>query len=162
MSSRGCACRVSAAPVLAMWLAAASALLAGTASRACGLCDEDKVAATYDYGVVTTAASQHHRMLFAAFIGPVAVSDAALADRLTRALERTVGVDAQSARISLSPAAMSLAWDPGKTTRARLIAAMTRALAPHRLRLRPIEAVLPSAAVTPERTAPRRRAGSIP
>jgi hypothetical protein len=134
--------------VLAVWLVAASTLLAATACRACGLCDEDKVAATYDHAVVTTAASQHHRMMFAALVGPLPVGNAALAGRITRELELTTGVDTRTARVSLSPAAVSLAWDPGKTTQQGLLAALAKALAPHGLGLRRIEAVLPSSAVT--------------
>jgi hypothetical protein len=145
----------SSRPVLAAWLVVAGTLLAAAAGHACGLCDEDKVAATYDHAVVTTAASQHHRMMFAALLGPVAAGDQAVAGRITRALERTTGVDARTARVSLSPAAVSFAWDPGKTTRERLLAALAKALGPHGLRVRPIEAVLPSDAVTLTRTAPR-------
>jgi len=155
MSGDGRTRRSRAAPRWAVWLVAASALPAATTSRACGVCDQDKVAATYDHAVVTTAASEHHRMLFAAIIGPVAVGDVGLAGRLTRTLERAAGVDAGTARVSLSPAAVSLVWDPSRTTRARLLAALTRRLERHGLSLRPIEAALPSGTVAPERASSR-------
>lgn len=109
------------------------------AAKACMICDQDKVAATYDFAVVTAAAARHHRMLFGALEGPVPPDDRALSRRILRSLARVPGVDVGTVRVSLAPAAVSLAWNPERTTEKRLLAAVREALHPAGLGVRPIE-----------------------
>ena len=53
------------------WLVAFGGLLGAlpTMVYACGACDEDKVAATYDHAIVTHAAARHRLVVFGAIDG---------------------------------------------------------------------------------------------
>jgi len=79
------------------------------ASQACGACDEDKVAATYDHAVVDAAMARHQRVVFVAVDGPVASEK--IAARITAAANRIRGVQKGSLRTSASPPAFSFALD---------------------------------------------------
>jgi hypothetical protein len=87
-------------------IAAALAAIAPAASRACGACVEDKVAATYDHGVVERAAASGEVMVFCEVIGPLD------AQRLKEAVRRLRGVKPRSVRVSEQPAAVSFAVNP--------------------------------------------------
>jgi chloramphenicol 3-O-phosphotransferase len=79
------------------------------ASQACGACDEDKVAATYDHAVIDAAIAKHQRVVFVAVDGPVSVEK--LAARIAAAASRIRGVQKGTLRTSVSPAAFSFALD---------------------------------------------------
>jgi hypothetical protein len=72
---------------------------------ACGACDEDKMAATYDYEVVQRAAAQRRAVVFCGLEGAF---DERAARRAAAALP---GVDPRSVRASREPAALSFALD---------------------------------------------------
>ncbi|TMH19992.1 MAG: hypothetical protein E6H64_11495 [Betaproteobacteria bacterium] len=78
-------------------------------SRACGACDEDKVAATYDHAVIAAAMARHERVVFVAVDGPV--SGEKLAARIASAATRMRGVQKGTLRTSASPPAFSFALD---------------------------------------------------
>lgn len=107
-------------------LAAALAAVA-PAALACGVCVEDKVAATYDHGVITRALDRGHVVVFAEVKG----RDAAAA--LTRAARKAArgvrGVDRASVRVAEQPAMLSFAFDGRAGTPAEALAAMERAAA---------------------------------
>ena len=88
---------------------AAAALAAAPAAFACGICVEDKVAATYDYDVVTRATARHHVVVFAAVDDPRAT---AAPRALREAAARVRGVDRASVRSAAAPRALSFALDP--------------------------------------------------
>jgi hypothetical protein len=90
----------------ALVIAAALTAIAPSASQACGACVEDKVAATYDHGVVERAAASGEVMVFCEVIGPLD------AQRLKEAVRRVRGVKPQSVRVSEQLAAMSFAVNP--------------------------------------------------
>jgi len=76
---------------------------------ACGACDEDKIAATYDHEVIGRAIAGHKRVVFVAIDGPV---DAAkIGRRVAAAASKVPGVASGSLRTSLSPTAFSFALD---------------------------------------------------
>lgn len=111
---------------------ACAALLACAIARtagACGLCVEDKVAATYEYAVVERATSRGHEVVFAELRGPVPPGDEALRAWVARAIESTSGADKGTARVSLEPAAVSFAHDPRTASASRMLAAIDRRLA---------------------------------
>ena len=88
----------------------AAALLAPAAALACGACVEDKVAATYDHALVTSA-TKHGKIVV--FAEPRSASDPAKLERLLRtAAARAPGVEPASVRASQSPAALSFVLDP--------------------------------------------------
>ena len=78
-------------------------------SRACGACDEDKVAATYDHAVIDAAMARHQRVVFVAVDGPV--NGEKLAARITAAASKIRGVQKGTLRTSAYPPAFSFALD---------------------------------------------------
>ena len=91
--------------VLVVGLAAAPITALG-----CGACIEDKVAATYDYAVITQAAAQHHVVVFAS-VDSWPVGNA-VAQAIRRTAASSKGVDPRSVRVSEEPSALSFAFDP--------------------------------------------------
>lgn len=120
-----------------MLAVAALYLLAGlrTPASACGHCVEDKVAATFDYAVLTRAAREGHVVVFTEIRGRAAGGGPALEAFIARALAATSGVDAGTSRVSLEPAAASFACDPSRRTPGALVAAVNTRLAARALRL---------------------------
>ena len=84
---------------------AAAALLTFSSVQACGVCNEDKIAATYDHAVVRRANLQGRVIVVCEVRG-------ALDSRwLKTAASRLKGVDPASLRISANPATLSFALD---------------------------------------------------
>ena len=106
----------------ALFLAATAALPPGAA--ACGACDEDKIAATYDHAVIERAQREHGAVVFAAISG--SGSAAHLEKIAVQVARRTHGVDRASVRSSQSPLALSFAVD-AKTDPAKALADVQRA-----------------------------------
>ncbi len=86
-----------------------------SAASACGHCVEDKVAAVYDYTVVTQAKAQQHHVAFFAIDGKF-FPDQALKTAIETAARTTDGVDKDSVRVSLESAALSFSFDPKRTS----------------------------------------------
>ena len=88
-----------------------TALLAATplASVACGVCLEDKVAATYDHALVQRAIEQHRVVVFAE---PRKLVDAAQLKTMAARAARAPGVDASTVRTSAAPQSLSFVLDP--------------------------------------------------
>ena len=89
--------------------------------QACGACDEDKVAATYDHAVIRRAAARKELIVFCEVQG--SAYDGA---RLRRVAARTEGIDASSLRTSAQPATVSFALDPRKRSAQSAAAALQR------------------------------------
>ena len=91
-------------PIVALFAAGLSGV-----SWACGACDEDKIAATYDHVLIETAIATHHQVVF------VSIDESASAPAITRriaaAASRVRGVVPGTTRTSLSPAAFSFSLD---------------------------------------------------
>lgn len=123
------------------WLAALLLCLAGPAAIACGHCVEDKVAAVYDHAVVTQARAQRHGVAYFAIEG-----DGLAGEPMRRALEqaaqRSDGAIPGSVRVSLELAALSLAFDPRRTSYPALRQAIQRKLASRHLRLQELKLVV--------------------
>ena len=103
----------------------AAALMTGPlAAVACGVCDEDKVAATYDHAVIARAGAQGRVVVFAE---PHASIDARrVATALVDAASRTPGIDRASVRASQSPASFSFALDPRAGTPLKTLETLQR------------------------------------
>ena len=97
------------------WIALAVALAAAVpaAGLACGACDEDKVAATYDHAVMDAAIARHHQVVFVAIEGPVDAQR--IGTRLAAAAAKVRGVQVGTLRTSLAPPAFSFALDTTQT-----------------------------------------------
>lgn len=97
-------------------------------AAACGICIEDKVAACYDHAVVSQAKARGHEVAFFAIDGPL-VRSADNRARVAKAIHAQRGVLAGTARVSLENAALSFAYDPGRTSRAAVAGAVQERLA---------------------------------
>ena len=127
--------------ISACGLAAALSVLAGMRSPAgaCGHCIEDKVAATYDNGVLASASRRGHVVVFTEIRGPAAGAGPALRTFVIRALASIPGVDPGTVRVSLDPPAASFACDPAGQAPAKLIEAAAPRLAAKGLSLNVIK-----------------------
>lgn len=79
-------------------------------SLACGVCIEDKVAATYDHAVVMRAGALHHLVVFGEIDGAVNIKGVTAS--IPAAARRVQGIDRGTVRTSASPPAFSFALDP--------------------------------------------------
>jgi hypothetical protein len=107
---------------LALGCCAALVLHTGVA-QACGVCVEDKVAATYDYAVVQRAAAQGQVVVFCEIVGPVD------AGRIRQAARKVRGLDASTLRVSQTPAAISFVVDMKKQSPQSAAGAIQQGLA---------------------------------
>lgn len=85
---------------------AALAALAAPAALACGVCAEDKIAATYDHASVQQALARGKVVVYCDLAG---VREAG---KVRAAAARLRGVDPRSVRVSDQPPAMSFVLDP--------------------------------------------------
>ncbi|HWP10570.1 MAG TPA: hypothetical protein VNN06_02020 [Ramlibacter sp.] len=108
-------------------------------SWACGVCVEDKVAATYDHAVVRQAAAKGKVVVFCEVQGGLD------ARRIRSAARRVRGVDMSSLRLSSQPAALSFALDPAQQSPQAAVLAMQSA-APAGTRLAIVRLIDSSAA----------------
>jgi hypothetical protein len=92
-----------------MVIAAAIAAAPCAVTWACGACDEDKVAATYDHAVIDRAIASHGQVVFVAIDGPVNATK--ITRRVADAAPKVRGVVTGTLRTSLSPPAFSFALD---------------------------------------------------
>ena len=111
-------------------LAVAGLLLAtqGPGALACGYCVEDKLAATYDYGVVTKAFQRGHSMVFLEAAG-LERAEHGSAPALVATVEAVPGVDRGTVRISAAPPAVSFSFDSDRYAVAGAVSEINRRLA---------------------------------
>lgn len=98
-------------------------LVQAGAAQACGVCVEDKVAATYDHAVVQRASAHGQVLVFCEINGPV---DAA---RIRQAARGVRGLDLSSLRVSEIPAAISFGIDAAKQSPQAAASAIQQGLA---------------------------------
>jgi hypothetical protein len=97
---------------------ALSAVACCSAALACGICIDDKVAATYDYAVIQRAEAHGNTVVFCEIHGAVD------ARKLEAGARRIAGVLPASVRVSAQPAGISFAIDRKRQTPDRAIAAL--------------------------------------
>lgn len=95
---------------------------------ACGACDEDKMAATYDDAVVQQATAAHRAIAFFSLDASGAMTPA-IVDDCKRSAMRLAGIDGQTVRASTEPAALSFAFDPTKDRAGTLLDTLNHKLA---------------------------------
>jgi len=115
------------------------------ASLACGVCVEDKIAATYDHAVVTQAGAERHLVVFGQIEGPVDMK--ALTARIAVVAAGVRGIDRGTVRTSASPAAFSFALDPAVQAPDAAVAQLQKRLRTARVKLSVLR-VMPSDART--------------
>ena len=98
-------------------------LLAATpvAAMACGVCVEDKVAATYDHALVQRALEKHRVVVFAE---PHTAVDAVRLQAIAKAAARTPGVERATVRTSAAPQSVSFVLDPKRADAGKTVAAL--------------------------------------
>ncbi|HLX30397.1 MAG TPA: hypothetical protein VKV24_18110 [Casimicrobiaceae bacterium] len=87
-------------------LATAAAIGMSGAVYGCGVCVEDKIAATYDHAVIRDAIAAHRQVIFVALDGNDATR---IGQRIVSAAARVPGMQKASLRYAVSPPAMSFA-----------------------------------------------------
>jgi hypothetical protein len=98
-----------------------------SATWACGHCAEDLIAAVYDHALAQRVAAQRHQIAFYAWEGPIARNDAARG-KILALIESIPGVDRGSARLSMDPAVIAIAFDPRRRTQHEVETALQRKL----------------------------------
>ena len=88
---------------------------------ACGVCLEDKVAATYDHALVQRALAQGRVVVFAE---PRSALDAAHLKKMAVAASRAPGVEAATVKTSAAPATVSFVLDPRRADAKRTVAGL--------------------------------------
>jgi len=136
----------------------AALLAAAGAAQACGVCVEDKMAAVYDYAVVTRAFGQKHHVAFFHVDGAL-VAGEATRRALERIAEAPAGVDKGGARASVESASLSVAFDPRRTGVVRLQKELERGLARRGLSLMLMQVLERPADVNPSVTRALRAQG---
>lgn len=126
-SRRACALAIVVGAVLA---------LAAPRSRACGHCEEDKIAATYDHAVISAARRNGQTVVFAELQGPIG-PESRLEDWIRRQVEASTGVLRGTVRVSLEPPALSFAC--ARSVAATVLREVDRKLSRRGLRVRRIE-----------------------
>lgn len=101
-------------------------------ARACGHCIEDRIAAVYDHAWSSRMLAQRHHVAYFALDGRLAARSDQTA-RIERAVAGSRGVDPGSVRISVDAAALSLSFDPARTSAAQLRQSLQRRLMPQGL-----------------------------
>jgi hypothetical protein len=98
-------------------------LLAATpiAAMACGVCVEDKVAATYDHALVQRALERHRVIVFAE---PRTAVDAVRLQAIAKAAARTPGVERATVRTSAAPQSVSFVLDPTRASPQETLASL--------------------------------------
>lgn len=88
---------------------------------ACGVCLEDKVAATYDHALVQRALAQGRIVVFAEPRSPL---DAAHLRKVAAAASRAPGVEAATVKTSDAPASVSFVLDPRRASAKSTVASL--------------------------------------
>ena len=97
-------------------------------ASACGYCVEDRVAATYDFALVSRALDPRHEVVFLGIQGPH-LADRMTAEGIARVLAPVGGVDAGSVKVSISAEWLWFTYDPARIGLAPLLAGVDEALA---------------------------------
>ena len=98
---------------------------------ACGYCVEDKIAAVYDHAALTQAHARKHTTVYFAIDGAIRDN----ASSLKSVIDRTPGVEKDSARLSVEAQALSVTFDPRRTSLPAVQSALEKALKPRGLEL---------------------------
>jgi len=102
--------------------AAALLLALAAPAFACGVCAEDKIAATYDHASVREALARGRVVVYCEVAGLPDVQ------RARQAAARVRGVDARSVRVSAQPSAVSFVLDPKQQSAQAAVLALQAAL----------------------------------
>ena len=101
--------------------------LFSAASFACGYCVEDRIAAVVDHTLLQRSLASKHPVLFFAWDGPVTRNDASR-QKILALVAAISSVDKDSARVSVEPASLALAFDPQQSNAQAVEAALQKML----------------------------------
>jgi hypothetical protein len=100
----------------------------------CGACLEDKIAAAYDHALIERSVAQRHTVAFFHVEGALAQGEETRR-WLAAAAASAPGVDKGSARVALEAQALSVAYDPKRTSLAAVQAGLEEKIATRNLSL---------------------------
>ena len=118
----------------------ASLLLIASSVIACGHCIEDKMAAVYDYSIVSKAVSEKHTVAFFGIEGPLVVNPASK-QSLLGMINSIKGVDSNTTRIALETGSFSVAFNPNSISYAELLNSLEKRLKSKNLSLFPLDTI---------------------
>lgn len=98
-----------------------------TSAYACGYCIEDRIAAVYDHAAIVRAQAERQQVAFFA-LGESGEALAVPSERIRATVESLTGVGSGSARVSTDAASLAVAFDPQRTSAARIEAALEEKL----------------------------------
>ena len=101
--------------------------LFSAASFACGNCVEDRIAAVVDHTLLQRSLASKHPVLFFAWDGPITRNDASR-QKILALVAAISSVDKDSARVSVEPASLALAFDPQQSNAQAVEAARQKML----------------------------------
>lgn len=104
-------------------------------AAACGICIEDKVAATYDFEVAAKATKNDHTVLFFEIAG-LRSPDPKTRQAIIATVGKIPGIERGSVRVSLDPAAISVVFDAKRYPLAAMQKRIEEKLAAQHLRLK--------------------------
>jgi hypothetical protein len=116
------AARPAPAAALALLL-----MLGSAASFGCGYCVEDRIAAVYDHALMQRSLASGHPVLFFAWDGPLMRNEISRQKIMAIAVA-VAGVDKDSTRVSVEPAAVAIAFDPQQSNATAVEAALQKKL----------------------------------
>ena len=126
--------------------------LVSATSFACGYCVEDRIAAVYDHTLLQRSLASGHPVLFFAWDGPVTRDDVSR-QKIMALAAAVAGVDKNSTRVSVEPAALALAFDPQQSNAPAVEAALQKKLGSLKISVVRLQVPAPSEQA--------RRAGSL-
>ena len=94
-------------------------------ASACGACDEDKIAATYDHATSQAAAASRKSVVYCAVSGTHDFK------RVKQAARHVRGIQRDSVRVSAEPAALSFVVDPAVRSPSAAAMAVQASLGPN-------------------------------
>jgi len=115
-------------------------LIASSSAIACGHCIEDKVAAVYDYALVSKAVNDKHTVAFFGIEGPLVVNEASKRS-LQSIINGIKGVDSDTARISLETGSFSVAFSPSNLSYTKLLDSLDKKLKTKNLTIFPLDTI---------------------
>ena len=123
-----------------MKMLASILLIQASSAFACGYCIEDKIAAVYDYAIVSKAISEKHTVAFFAIDGPLTINEDTKL-KIKSIAEATNGIDPKSVKVSLESGSISLAFDQDRVSYASILSSLEKKLGSKKLTIFPLETV---------------------
>ena len=115
-------------------------LIATSSAMACGHCIEDKVAAVYDYTIVSKAVNEKHVVAFFSIEGSLVINEGAK-QAIQSMIKNTKGIDNNTTRVSLETGSFSVAFSPSNISYASLLDSLDKKFKLKNLTIFPLDTI---------------------